>query len=145
MTKIYPGELYRYDIASNNATTIKDTEWFIGNTNCQRPGYGVPYVNCASTYQQADNFSYPYADNAAYGIGVRVDGGGQVLRGPDNRMYVASRGSQRIGVINNPDVATRTTAAIGWNRFGLDLGAGNYSMYGLPQMVSLYSPKVWQY
>ena len=60
-------------------------------------------------------------------------------------MYVASRGSQRIGVINNPDVATRTTAAIGWNRFGLDLGAGNYSMYGLPQMVSLYSPKVWQY
>ena len=78
-----------------------------------------------------------------------ADGGGQVLRGPDGRMYVADRGANKISYVERPDAPNAVTdaataAAIGWNRGGLSLGSG-ISMYGLPQMVTLHSPRLLSY
>ncbi len=142
---LYPGELYRYDISSGSATTIKNSERFIGYTNCR--------------------LMHPSRCTGSYWAGVKdwlgrpADGGGQVLRGPDNRMYVANRSSRYISYIDNPDApsgakvarpvspstVTPTAANIGWHYGSLRLSSGSYSFYGLPQMVTLYSPKITNY
>ena len=136
-SQIYPGVLHRYDISSGNSTTIKSSERQIALTSCQAHLKSeLPYNNGSSRTDACIT--------AAYSSG---DGGGQVLRGPDNKMYVADRGARHISVINNPDAANASTAAatatnVGWSYAGLPLPSGALSYYGLPQMVSLYSPRV---
>ncbi len=76
-------------------------------------------------------------------------GGGQVLAGPDGKMYVANYGMRSVSVINNPDNPTlpgsSTADSIGWIYNGITLPSGTYSRYGLPQMVTVYSPKIISY
>ena len=136
-SQIYPGALHRYDISSGNSTTIKLSERQIGLTNCQYHLKSELSYNNGSSRTDACVI-------AAFASG---DGGGQVMRGPDNKMYVADRGARHISVINNPDAASAGTAAatatnIGWSYAGLPLPSGALSYYGLPQMVTLYSPRV---
>lgn len=135
-SSIYPGRLFRYDLSSGNNTTIKNSERFIGKTNCmQHPGTGIGGGSC----QVASGSS-----------SAAVDGGGQVLRGPDGRMYVADRGAPWISVVNRPDAISgmtspQTAASVDWRYGGLPLPGGALSFYGLPQMVSLYNPRFIQY
>lgn len=141
VSKIYTGELWRYDIRSRNGATIKGTERFIGFTGCEHfrdctLGDSLPIV---STPRYRDSID----------LSRGADGGGQVLRGPDGRMYVADRGASKISYIERPDAPNEATdaataTAIGWNRGGLSLGSG-ISMYGLPQMVTLHSPRLISY
>lgn len=78
------------------------------------------------------------------------EGGGQVLRGPDGKMYVADRSAPWISVVDHPDAPSGATSAqtavnVGWRHGGLPLPGGALSYYGLPQMVSLYNPRFIQY
>lgn len=139
VSKIYTGELFRYDIRSRNGATIKGTERFIGFTGCER------FRDCIIS-DSLPNSSTP---NHPDWKGLGGDGGGQVLRGPDGRMYVADRGANKISYVERPDAPNAATdaataAAIGWHRGGLSLGSG-MSMYGLPQMVTLHSPRLLSY
>lgn len=82
---------------------------------------------------------YSIASGAATGIAsCNIDvygGGGQVKRAPDGKMYVAKRGCNSLGVVNNPDTASN--ANIGWNRNGRSLPAGSTSSFGLPQVAAV--------
>lgn len=123
-TQLYPGRMYRYDVSSENPSTIKNSEQYVGFTNCTYVG---------------NSCDRPNSDVA----GADYQGGGQVLRGPDGRMYVANWGASAISVVDNPD--SLNLSDIGWHYNGLALPAGSYSYYGLPQMVTIYSPKVTLY
>lgn len=79
-------------------------------------------------------------------------GGGQVLRAPNNKMYVANFGRSYLSVINTPDAATTSgmtltqrQAAIGYVYQGQPLAPGTYSRFGLPQMITLYTPRIILY
>lgn len=122
--QIYPGRLYRYNITSGNATTIKNSEQYIGATNCTYPGR-----TCTKA---------PPADRSDDWYG-----GGQVLRGPNGRMYIANHGMNAISVVNSPDATT--VSGVGWSYNGQKLASGTLSQYGLPQMVTSYSPKITIY
>lgn len=131
-TTLYSGRLFRYDISSKNDNIIKNSERFIGMTNCASfPGPGPKNTRCIQGAHSSQ-------------------GGGQVLRGPNGKMYVADYGANHISVINNPDAPNgpdgpRTAANIGWQYGGLKLPPGQVGYYGLPQMVSLYTPRSIQY
>lgn len=133
---IYPGRLYRYDLNAGNDAAIKQSERFIGKTACNEyVGSGKKGTRCAEIE--------PWRTHPP-------GGGGQVLRGPDGRMYVADRGSKHISVIDNPDADngyndTQTAVNIRWRYAGLSIPGNGYSFYGLPQMVTLYSPRLIQY
>lgn len=141
-TKLYPGELFRYDVISGNGATIKSTERFIDFTGCEwrracDMSDSLPYISISRYRTWESNRG--------------GDGGGQVLAGPDGRMYVANRGKRHISVINNPDANVPSGASdsvlnssIGWSYNGISLGNG-MSMYGLPQMVTLYNPYLIHY
>lgn len=139
VSKIYTGELFRYDITSRNSSAIKTSERFIGFTGCEH------FRDCVIS----DSLPHSSTPNHPDWKGLGGDGGGQVLRGPDGRVYVADRGANKISYIERPDAPNAATdaataAAIGWNRGGLSLGSG-MSMYGLPQMVTLHSPRLLSY
>lgn len=133
---IYPGRLYRYDLNAGNDAAIKQSERFIGKTACNEyVGSGKKGTRCAEIE--------PWRTHPP-------GGGGQVLRGPDGRMYVADRGSKHISVIDNPDADNgyndaQTAVNIRWRYAGLSIPGNGYSFYGLPQMVTLYSPRLIQY
>lgn len=119
LSRIYSGRLYRYKLAGNSSSAaIKSSEEFIGITN-SATDYGV------------------------------YNGGGQVLSAPDGRMYVANLDFQNISVVNKPDAATTVSmtlaqrqSAVGFVYNGITLRPGTVSRYGLPQMVTVYTPKV---
>jgi len=71
------------------------------------------------------------------------DGGGQVLRAPDDKMYIANYTSSYVSVVNNPDAAA--LGSIGWVYNGISLPAGTSSRYGLPQTTTIYSPTLTRY
>lgn len=66
-------------------------------------------------------------------------GGGHVRRAPNGKMYVANNTFNNISVIQQPDSAL---TSIGWMPSGVTLPSGVISRFGLPQMVSLYDPRV---
>jgi hypothetical protein len=70
-------------------------------------------------------------------------GGGQVLRAPNDKMYVANCGTGFLSVINTPDASS--VGSIGWVYNGYTLAAGTLSYYGLPQMATIYSPYTTRY
>lgn len=138
--QIYPGGIYRYDIRSGQSSTIKGSERFIGVSSCGNhvkadlPYSGVPSRTDACVIAN-------YSEN---------DGGGQILRGPDGRMYIADRGTRHLSRINNPDAPNGVTGAataanVGWQYAVVRLPDAAMSFYGLPQMVTLYSPRILQY
>lgn len=105
--------------------------------------YRIDGANTPNTYQ--------YVGDADYTEGVK-NSGGQVRRAPDGRMYVAARMESAISVINNPDADQSNPflvqGSVGWSKYGLSLYDGTYSavsMYGLPQMVTVFVPESIQY
>ena len=58
-------------------------------------------------------------------------GGGQILKAPDDKMYIANCGTNFISVLNTPDAANP-----GYVRSAINLGTG-VSYYGLPQAVTI--------
>ncbi len=120
-TTLYQGRIFRYTLAgANTGVDVKNSESL---------GYDTA---------QTTNFAPGY-------------GGGQVVRGPDNKMYVANYGANAISVINTPDAAL--AANIGWVYNGRSLcvalqpcdANNSVSRYGLPQMVTIYSPVYLRY
>lgn len=119
-TGLYPARLARYKLSgATDSASIKSTEEFIGASGGTESG--------------ADPF---------------YDGGGQVLLAPNNKMYVANQKRGNISVIANPDAATlpadtlaQRQAKIGWTYGGQALTGTNLSWYGLPQLVTSFSPK----
>lgn len=134
-SQIYPGFLYRYDIRSGNATTIKNSEQFIARTSC------MSHLKSELGYDPGTSRS-----DACLNGSSGTDGGGQVLRGPDGRMYIADQNTGHLSVIDNPDAPNGATPAlttenVGWDYAKVVLPAGTIGQFGLPQMVSLYSPR----
>lgn len=130
---IYSGRLFRYDLSAGNNSLIKNSERFIGNTACSL--YPISWCSNAA-------LSYNY------------EGGGQVLRGPDDRMYVADNLAPWISVVDRPDADSgptdsATSSNVGWaygnSTGGIKLPGGARSRFGLPQMVSLYTPRLIHY
>ena len=66
-------------------------------------------------------------------------GGGQILRAPDDKMYVANCGFGALSVLTTPDAASP-----GYQYGVFSLGSA-LSTYGLPQMVTIYSPTHLRY
>lgn len=157
---IYPARVRRFDISNPDRNAVQRSERFIGNSGCS--DYAGPYqkgTECRIT-------SYTLQG----GVG---EGGGQVLRGPNGKMYVADNRAPWLSVINNPDAPTPASTgqgstianAVGWqygkyggiqfpshpdpvprNHHNPALYANHsLSFYGLPQMVTLYSPRLIQY
>lgn len=133
VTQLYPGWLTRYDVTVADPGT---TQYTIGPIS-----RGTPV--------------------AAYGAasGNTWNGGGQVRRGPDGRMYISSNpytgtypvpaaaDRNQIICITKPDVAIYASASqLGWQNpcQGVNLGTA-HSWYGLPQMVTVYVPEVIYY
>ena len=164
VSKIYPGQLFRYDVSSEDATRIKQSERYIARTNCGSmtmreviPGGSAARPACI----QADVAT-------RYG---GSDGGGQVMRGPDDRMYVADYGTNHVSVVDNPEANTDdlpvdpanltgyvkgnqppAAARVGWQYARIKLPdvpsgriIGYRVFYGLPQMITLYSPRLISY
>jgi len=133
-SSIAPGKLFRYDLISGDNTTIKQSERFIGDTNCASYSGSGP------------------DGNSCLIAGGR--GGGQVLRGPNDKMYVADQSASWVSVVHKPnapnaDTSEGTATNVVWNygKFngGLKLPSGALSLYGLPQMVTLFSPRASSY
>ena len=113
-TSLYPGRLYRYTLEGNSTSTaVRASEKYV------------------ALIGSASSTSYN-------------EGGGQVKRAPNGKMYVANHSASAISVINAPNAAptgSQTVAqAIGWQYNGQPLASGSTSRFGLPQMVTAYSP-----
>lgn len=169
ISKIYPGQLFRYDVSSDDATRIKQSERYIARTNC-----GSMTMREVTPGGSATRSACIQADVAVrYG---GSDGGGQVMRGPDDRMYVADYGTNHVSVVENPEASTDdlppdpaslmgyvkgsqppAAARVGWQyaRIKLPVVPGGRVVqgapvtfrvyYGLPQMITLYSPRLISY
>lgn len=160
VSKIYTGELFRYDVSSGNEVQIKQSERFIGYTACdyywERGGFPNPCSRNPDFTPRSRELGHFNAATGRYRYedwrGWPANGGGQVLRGPDDRMYVADRGAQHVSVVMNPDAPnqgwntndTATASAVGF-RYGHVKLNGGVSMFGLPQMITLYSPRLISY
>lgn len=142
--QLYPGTLYRYDTHAGGSAEVKSSERFIAKTACSR--------NPAS----ALGYSYPGVSrpDACMNMPPTVpadNGGGAIARGPDGRMYVADAYTWHASVIDRPDAPSSplndgsTASRVGWRYAGLRLKPGTRVHYGLPQMVTLYSPRLTQY
>jgi hypothetical protein len=129
------GSLTRYDIQSMNSATIKASEWVVANASTNPSMTTVP--------SSCTNYLY-YA-------------GGQIRQGPDGRMYIADNAFQdttgagcppnpgKISYISNPDSAVQTAAGIGYVVDGITLPINTYSGWGLPQMVTVFTPEITIY
>ena len=127
VTQLYPGWLTRYDATAASPVTTQHT---VAHTSRGTPAAGT-------------------TNNT-------FNGGGQVRRGPDGRMYIssnpyagtfpvpASSDRNNIICITNPDaVIYASLAVLGYQNpcQGVSLGT-SYSWYGLPQMATVYVPEV---
>ena len=116
VSSIYPGNLTRYNI--QDLSSVPSTEWTIGGvTNDTDPA-------------------------------LVLNSGGQVRRGPDGRMYLSDRARYStastpcyVSYINNPDAPTNSVADIGLNIDGLTMPTGTCSIWGLPQMATVFKPQ----
>lgn len=136
-TTVYPGRVRRFDISDPDR--VYDSMRFIGASSC-------------TEYPGACSFQLNELDLEEGGYG-----GGQALRGPDDKVYVADAHTPWLSVIHQPDAPTpqgsrfddTIGSSVGWQygRYGggLNLPIGTYSKYGLPQMVTTYSPRLIQY
>lgn len=142
VTQIYPGYLFRYSLADLSTSKIEASRWKVGlSTSLGGPTTG--------------------GNNAVF------SGGGQVRRGPDGRMYISDRGYYQkyiddtnggtalspgplgfdayVSYISSPDSFWPTPASIGYMVDGLKLPSGSASVWGLPQMATVYTPQIYVY
>jgi hypothetical protein len=130
-TQIYPSTLTRYNIQTPTSAAIKASEWIIGYATSQTD---------PSWIQQS---------------------GGQVRQGPDGRMYISDLASYywpityqgtvpdttacKLSYINAPDSPTESAAGIGLKLDAITLPAGACGVWGLPQMATVFKPKIIMY
>ena len=130
-TQIYPSTITRYNIQNPTSTAIKASEWIIGYATSQTD----------ATWRQQS--------------------GGQVRQGPDGRMYISDLASYywpityqgsvssttpcKLSYIDAPDSPTQTAAGIGLKLDAITLPAGACGVWGLPQMATVFKPKVYMY
>ncbi len=119
--------------------------------------YRYRIANATSGSQIESSFDWGTRSAGADTMPNAGNGGGQVVRGPDGKMYVANWGANAISVISNPDVTsspyTPAPGGVGWGYnsrslcvSGQPCDANNsVSRYGLPQMVTIYSPLYLRY
>ncbi|GAA3876397.1 hypothetical protein GCM10022381_18710 [Leifsonia kafniensis] len=140
-----------------NASTgaIAQTAEWAGAVSQGRRGYSADfspsgdYVYFSRIFDTGGLFRYTISGAATAAsikasetlIGRIGTSGGQVKRGPDGRMYIASRGVAALTVIKTPDAPSGatpalTTTAVGYAGHGYPLPAGSVSQFGLPQMVT---------
>lgn len=125
------------------------------------PGWLTKY-NPAASNVQGSQHALAYTSRITPPVSISVaetrNAGGQIRRAPDGRMYISMNGNQQadgkreIICITNPDavgamVNYPTVAEIGLQRpcAGVTLSAGTSSWYGLPQMVTVFTPQVVYY
>jgi Tfp pilus assembly protein PilV len=110
-------------------------------TSSLYPARVARYSIAGTTNSAAIKSSEYYVGNAAVSTsGNAGQGGGQVLAAPDGKMYVADWGANWLSVMNTPDGSSP-----GWVYGGRSLSSGKQSRYGLPQLVTVYSPRVLSY
>lgn len=107
-TQLYPGRLFRYKISG------------MADSNAVKAS--EEFVGSTSTDPTA-----PYGQ-----------GGGQVKRGFDGKMYVANKNQAALSVVNSPDALINSVNFV-YN--GFPLLSGSLSRWGLPQMVT-YNKRV---
>ena len=112
-SSLYPAYLYRYNIS------------------------GVPNNTSIKSSEEVVGLTQVGSGNPA------CTGGGQVLRAPDNKMYVANCGERFIWRLNTPDASGTASTAVGWQ--SVYLSGTKLSSYGLPQLVTIYSPVYQRY
>jgi hypothetical protein len=120
--QIYPGNAIRYDISSNDSTTIKNSQWVIGFDTLQ--------TDANQIYQN----------------------GAHIRQGPDGRMWIANRTFKyysltpcKMGYISAPDSPINSKASIGFSPDAITLPAGSCSQWGLPQVATVFKPKIVLY
>lgn len=138
VTQLYPGRLTRYNISSGVSATIAGTQTTLG-------------------------------DSLAVSGVADQQGGGQIRRGPNGVMYFANAQNataapdattptapthRTIGCLTNPNYALYTTPAtgVGFEKSCTSKMSGtfpaasnSYSWFGLPQMVTRYTPQIVVY
>lgn len=146
----YGGRVRRFDISSGSDVAVQQSMRFVGISACADHPPRNPNPDAVNTACPARLSSDELAQGAV--------GGGQVLRGPDGRVYVADAHTHWLSVIHSPDAPTPAGSgfddsiadAIGW-KYGGDPGGLRLSFsflrvrYGLPQMATRYSPRIIQY
>lgn len=139
VTQAYSAYLFRYNITKQTTADIEASRWKIG---------ALTTLGGATT-----------GGNAAVWAG-----GGQIRRGPDGRMYMADRGyyqmytdaiggpgngpvsgNNYLSYINYPDADWQTPAAIGLNLDALLMPSGTSTIWGLPQVATVYTPQMYVY
>jgi hypothetical protein len=120
--QIYPGVAVRYNITSGDSTAIKNSEWVIG-------------------------FDTLLTDPAQ----IRQSGA-HIRQGPDGRMWIAdwAYGSYsltpcKMGYISAPDSPTNSVSSIGFSPDAITLPAGACTVWGLPQVATVFKPKIVLY
>lgn len=128
--QIYPGNIIRYDITSGDSTTIKNSQWVIGWDT----------LDTDTTH-------------------IR-EGGAHIRQGPDGRMWIADRAVSywpinyesaasttpcKLSYISAPDSPINSKASIGFSIDAITLPAGSCSIWGLPQVATVFKPKVQMY
>ncbi len=120
--QIYPGVAIRYDITSGDSTAIKASEWVIGwDTIVTDPTH------------------------------IRT-GGAHIRKGPDGRMWIADNAYRsngltpcKMGYISAPDSPIESAASIGFSPDAITLPAGACTVWGLPQVATVFKPKIILY
>jgi len=156
----YHGLVRLMDFNTSTGTVTNRNMW---NSHTNGTGYSADfspsggYVYTATLYNAyvarytvsgSPNDAAIKASEAIIGISqpptaTSCTGGGQVLRAPNDKMYVANCGTGFLSVINTPDAPT--VGGIGWSYNGYALAPGTLSYYGLPQMATIYSPYTTRY
>ncbi|MBC7764596.1 hypothetical protein H7Y29_02685 [Microbacteriaceae bacterium] len=128
--QVYPGMLTRYDIQTPTSAAIKASEWPI-------------------SFDTLDT-------NTAH---IR-ESGAHIRRGPDGRMWIADRAVSyypktfegaaastpcKMSYISAPDSPTQTGVGIGLKLDAITLPAGSCSIWGLPQMATVFKPRIVLY
>lgn len=108
-------------------------------TSAIYPGRLARYTVTPGSTDATIKASETYLGSTQPAIATSCTGGGQILRAPDNKMYIANCGTNYLSVLNTPDLSSP-----GFVYNGISLGAG-LSYYGLPQSVTIYSPFFMKY
>jgi uncharacterized repeat protein (TIGR01451 family) len=136
--------LLTFDAASG-AVSERFT-WQLPNQVAYSHGYAADfspsgdYVYAVRIWNGAQLYRYRVAgattaaevDATREDLGIFGPNGGQVRRGPDGRMYVASFVSPSLSIVNDPDNPVNPGFVVN----GFPLAAGTASMWGLPQLVT---------
>lgn len=154
------GSIYLLTTNRINGALTLQANWIQNSTTTAGSGYsadfspGEGYIYTTQLYPpqlqryNISNLSTVQASEWKVGeTGIATDPnsrGGQIRRGPDDRMYIADWGTNTLSYIDNPDQPGTSTDAIGFKKDGLSLG-WNYSSFGLPQMATVFQPVTLSY